>query len=99
MYLQKRGRGYGPLHCHSATYASEKSRRGRIRTFDLMRPRHARCQATPHAENFMLPVGIEPIILRLKAGHPDRWTTGAITAPTDGFEPSCARLTAARSTG
>lgn len=28
----KRGRGYGPLHCHSATYASLQSQRGRIRT-------------------------------------------------------------------
>ena len=49
----KRGRGYGPLHCHSATYAKSEpsiSQRGRIRTFDLVRPRHARCQATPHAE-------------------------------------------------
>jgi hypothetical protein len=26
----------------------------------------------------LLPEGIEPIIIRLKAGHPDRWTTGAI---------------------
>ena len=25
----------------------------------------------------MLPEGIEPIIIRLKAGHPDHWTTEA----------------------
>ncbi len=25
----------------------------------------------------LLPEGIEPIIIRLKAGHPDLWTTGA----------------------
>ena len=28
-------------------------------------------------EKLMLPVGIEPDIFRLKAGHPDHWTTGA----------------------
>ena len=74
----KRGRGYGPLHCHSATYASLESQRGRIRSFDPVRPRHVRCQTALHAEKyFMLPEGIKPIIFRMKAGHPDRWTTGA----------------------
>ena len=33
----KRGRGYGPLHCRSATYALSDNQRGRIRTFDLVR--------------------------------------------------------------
>ena len=41
-------------------------------------------------KNFMLPVGIEPIILRLKAGHPDRWTTGATGSVvlSAGIEPA-----------
>jgi hypothetical protein len=54
-----------------------ESQRGRIRTFDPVRPRHVRCQTAPHAESRLLPEGIEPIMIRLKAGHPDRWTTGA----------------------
>ena len=29
----------------------QNSQRGRIRTFDLVRPRHARCQTAPHAES------------------------------------------------
>ena len=38
----------------------------------------------------MLPVGIEPIIFRLKAGHPDRWTTGAERSAmlSAGIEPA-----------
>jgi hypothetical protein len=41
-------------------------------------------------KTFMLPVGIEPIILRLKAGHPDRWTTGATGSVvlSAGIEPA-----------
>ena len=35
----------------SATCASSNSQRGRVRTFDLVRPRHARCQTAPHAES------------------------------------------------
>src|SRR5213083_839242 len=47
--------------CRSVTCASERyapsSQRGRIRTFDPVRPRHVRCQTALHAE--ALPEGIE----------------------------------------
>jgi hypothetical protein len=88
--------------CRSATYAfyAPINQRGRIRTFDPVRPRHVRYQAALHAvpecgtrnaecgmRNEMyiqhsafripssafpslLPGGIEPRVLRLKAGRP-----------------------------
>ena len=83
--------------CRSATYAfyAPINQRGRIRTFDPVRPRHVRYQAALHAElqcrsqkaegrtkceiHFCLltsaflptlPGGIEPRVLRLKAGRP-----------------------------
>ena len=42
-------------------------------------PARRDCQTAPHA--VLLPEGIEPIILRLKAGHPGHWTTGAARLP------------------
>jgi hypothetical protein len=92
--ISMRGRGYGPVHYRSATYAI--SQRGRIRTFDLVRPRHARCQASLHAEKCSRRESNphSPVEGRLSSPLDDE-----SKAPTDGFEPPPWRLTAARSTG
>jgi hypothetical protein len=50
-----------------------------------LRPRVPETRALPtalHADHShpLLPAGIEPSILRLKAGHPGRWTTGAVVS-------------------
>ena len=58
--------------CRSATCATfSTSQRGRIRTFDLVRPRHTRCQAALHADSFNAPGGNRTLVGRSKGGCPE----------------------------
>jgi hypothetical protein len=88
----------GRRNCRSATCASVHfsrairvgPRRGRSHLQSAwkgsnLRPRVPETRALPtalHAESLMLSAGIEPCVLRLKAGHPGRWTTGALLSLT-----------------
>lgn len=85
-------RGYGPLHCRSATYARKSAWKD-----SNLRPRAPEARALAKLRYTlmicrMLPEGVEPIILRLKAGHPGPWTTGAFEISNFRSDiPQCSR--------
>ena len=63
----------------------QNSQRGRIRTFDLVRPRHARYQTAPHAERNLRFAIFD---LRLHSNRKSKIANRKFRALPEGFEPS-----------